>query len=117
MEGKRELCALERCGVKRKLSNESQVVLNVHLEILFAKDRTGLLKDLGELARGESMIVIVSDPGLKTTHRVFSKCSAAVDESFADPRDLGDMGVSGRQFSVWKLKPDGSFRGGGESFG
>ena len=115
-EDERYLRAVERRGSERELSYESNVMLNIHLKILFAKDGARLFKDLGELACGESMIVIVGDPGLKTILRLLSKDPAAVDESFGDPRHLGDMSVRGGKLSAWELKTDGLLGGRGQSF-
>jgi hypothetical protein len=89
------LGALEGSGVKGELGNKSHIVLYVYLQILIAEDLTSLLKNFSELSCGQSVVVVVGHPGLKTAHRVLSQRSTTIDEPFADPSDLRHVRVRG----------------------
>jgi hypothetical protein len=97
--------------MKGELGNEPHIVLYIYLKILIAEDMTSLLKNFGELSRGQSVVVVVGHPGLKTTHGIFSKRSTTIDESFADSSDLRHVRVRGCQFTTRKTKSEGSIGG------
>jgi hypothetical protein len=108
------LGSLERSGLKGKLGNESQIVLNIHLKILITEDMTSLLENFSEFSRDQSVVVVVRDPGLKAAHRILSKRSTTIDKSFADSSNLGHVRVRGGQFTTWKPKSNGGIGGVGK---
>jgi hypothetical protein len=111
LKAKDYLCSLKRGGLKRKLGNESHIVLYIYLKILIAEDMTSLRKNFSEFPRGQSVVVVIRDPGLKAAHRILSKRSTTIDESFADSSDLRHVRVRGCQFTARKSKSNGGIGG------
>lgn len=99
-QGNNSLGASFAHAANGKLRNKPDIMLDLHVQIIWSKNICALFNYSDQRARCEAMIKVVGNPRLKAARGFLSNRSSAIDKMFLNSGDFSDMGMHGGEIPI-----------------